>query len=129
FANATEFIEAHIRFQPAQAEAIEKLSGQKVLSRAQQIWRAQMGDKLLGYFIVDYVVGQHLLIDYAVALDAQGLVKQVEILEYRESYGGEIRGASWRKQFVGKSAKSPLVLNKDVLNISGATLSCRHVSE
>ena len=43
--------------------------------------------------------------------------------------GGEIRNADWRKQFVGKTARSPLLLNDDIRNISGATLSSRHVTE
>ena len=84
---------------------------------------------MIGYFILDYVVGKHLLIDYAVALDPEGKVIQVEILEYRESYGGEIRSENWRNQFKGKTAQSPLLLNQDIMNISGATLSSRHVTE
>jgi Na+-transporting NADH:ubiquinone oxidoreductase subunit NqrC len=56
-------------------------------------------------------------------------VRRVEILTYRESYGGEIRNADWRKQFVGKNARSRLSLNGDIRNISGAKLSSRHVTE
>jgi Na+-transporting NADH:ubiquinone oxidoreductase subunit NqrC len=50
-------------------------------------------------------------------------------MEYRESYGYEVRRKNWRKQFVGKTAASVLKLNRDIKNISGATLSCRHVTE
>jgi len=35
----------------------------------------------------------------------------------------------WRKQFAGKRASDPVELNRDIQNISGATLSCRHVTE
>ena len=64
-----------------------------------------------------------------IALDAQGTILSVEILDYREAHGGEIRLAGWRKQFVGKTGADPVELNKDIRNISGATLSCRHVTE
>jgi Na+-translocating ferredoxin:NAD+ oxidoreductase RnfG subunit len=75
------------------------------------------------------VLGKHEIIDYTVALTPEGKVLAIEILEYRESYGYEIRGAKWRQQFVGKGAANSLRLNKDIYNISGATMSCRHVTE
>ena len=69
------------------------------------------------------------LFDYSVALDPAGRIRQVDILAYRESYGGEIRSPSWLAQFVGKSNASPLQLGNDIRNISGATLSSQHVTE
>jgi Na+-translocating ferredoxin:NAD+ oxidoreductase RnfG subunit len=75
------------------------------------------------------VIGKHELITYAVGLDAGGSVRGIEVLEYRESYGGQIRYDSWRRQFVGKKASDPVRLEQDILNVSGATLSCRHVTD
>jgi Na+-transporting NADH:ubiquinone oxidoreductase subunit NqrC len=43
--------------------------------------------------------------------------------------GGEIRNPKWRQQFVGKRPGSQLRLDKDIKNISGATLSSRHVTD
>jgi FMN-binding domain len=92
-------------------------------------WRAEAGGKLLGLLVVDHVIGKHLYIDYAVALAPGGRVQRVEILAYRESYGGEIRSPSWLAQFVGKTSGSALKVGSDIRNISGATLSCAHVTE
>jgi FMN-binding domain len=92
-------------------------------------WRAEAGGKLLGLVVVDHVIGKHLYIDYAVALAPGGRVQRVEILAYRESYGGEIRSPSWLAQFVGKTGGSALRVGSDIRNISGATLSCTHVTE
>ena len=89
------------------------------------IWRMSNG----GYFFVDRVVGKHEYITVAVGINANGTVKQIEIMDYRESYGFEVRDAAWRAQFVGKSANSPLQLNADIKNISGATLSSKHVTD
>ena len=129
FPEADQFVVAHVKFTPAQIKAIEAAAGEKQLLRGQEIWRATKGGKLQGFFIVDYVIGKHLVIDYAVALSPEGTVKQIEILNYRESYGGEIRNADWRKQFVGKRPGSRFALNEGISNISGATLSCRHVTD
>jgi Na+-translocating ferredoxin:NAD+ oxidoreductase RnfG subunit len=116
-------------FTAADVASIERRSGQKVRARGQQVWRALVDDRIVGFFIVDYVIGKHLVIDYAVALDPGGQVRHVEILEYRESYGGEISNRSWLAQFVGKTGRDPLELDHDIRNISGATLSSRHVTE
>ncbi|HEY2139013.1 MAG TPA: FMN-binding protein [Chthoniobacterales bacterium] len=129
FPESDRFSEAHVRFTPTQISAIEKAIGQRELLRGQEVWRAMKGNELEGFFIVDYVIGKHLVIDYAVALSSDGAVRQSEILNYRESYGGEIRDASWRKQFVGKTPRSHFALNDGIRNISGATLSSRHVTE
>jgi Na+-translocating ferredoxin:NAD+ oxidoreductase RnfG subunit len=94
-----------------------------------KIWQALRDGKGIGWLLVDQVIGKSEQITYAVALDAKGAVTSVEILDYRESHGGEIRLAGWRKQFVGKTAADPVDLNRDIRNISGATLSCRHVTE
>jgi len=90
-----------------------------------RVWKASGG----GLFVLDHVIGKHLYIDYAVSLDRAGRVHRVDILQYRESYGGEIRSPSWLAQFVGKSASSALKVGSDIRNISGATLSSQHVTE
>ncbi len=92
-------------------------------------WKAQAGDRLLGLFVLDHVIGKHLYIDYAVALDTSGRVTRVDILQYRESYGGEVREPGWLAQFVGKTSGSSLKVGSDIRNISGATLSSLHVTE
>ena len=94
-----------------------------------KVWRAIAGKDAIGWLLVDQVIGKSELITYAVALDAHGAVHSTEILDYRESHGGEIRLAGWRRQFVGKTGADPVALNNDIRNISGATLSCRHVTE
>jgi Na+-transporting NADH:ubiquinone oxidoreductase subunit NqrC len=129
FPAATRFAEAHVVFTPSDVAAIEQRSGEKVRTRGQQVWRALVEDRLVGFFIVDYVIGKHLVIDYALALEPDGRVRRVEIMQYRESYGGEITNPRWLEQFVGKTARDPLQVDRDIRNISGATLSSHHVTE
>jgi hypothetical protein len=108
-----------------QVSAIEKASGVSVRSRTLQLWRVSTG----GWFIADEVLGKHEFIPFALGLDAGGAVKSVEILEYRESYGSQIRNPAWRSQFTGKAHGATLTLTNDIQNISGATLSSRHVTD
>ncbi len=69
------------------------------------------------------------MVKYALAINADGTIKGIEIMEYVESYGYEVGEASWRNQFVGKTADATLKLNKDIRNIAGATLSCKHLTD
>jgi len=108
-----------------QRKAVERASGVRVLHDQQQVWRVSGG----GWFILDEVVGKHEFITYAAGLNSDGSVKQIEIMEYRETYGGQIRDQKWRDQFVGKKSGSTLKLDVDIKNISGATLSCRHITD
>jgi len=108
-----------------QKNAVEKASGVYVRNSNLRIWRVSTG----GWFIVDEVIGRHENIPYALALNADGSVKGIEILEYRESYGGQVREPLWRAQFIGKRHGAELALTKDIQNISGATLSSRHITD
>jgi Na+-translocating ferredoxin:NAD+ oxidoreductase RnfG subunit len=113
------------------AAALQKLdaAGVKPRSAQWQVKAARRAGKTLGWVVVDEVVGKFELITYAVGLNTDGSVKQVEVLSYRESHGQEIRLPAWRRQFVGKTAAAPLKVGDDIANISGATLSCTHVTE
>jgi hypothetical protein len=97
--------------------------------QAGRVWKAEAGGRGIGFFIFDRVVGKHLFIDYAVALSTSGAVQRVEILRYRESYGGEVNSPSWLSQFVGKTSGSALKINGDIRNIAGATMSSTHLTE
>lgn len=108
-----------------QVRHIEKLSNVNVRHKEIRAWKVSGG----GWFIVDEVVGKHDFVTYAIGLAQDGSVKQIEVMEYRESYGYEIRNALWRNQFIGKTAANPLQLTQDIRNISGATLSCRHITD
>lgn len=123
------FVEHPLALSDAQRKAIARVAGAPGYDKVQRVWEARSGDRRAGWFMVDRVMGKHEFITYALALAPDGTVRGIEVLEYRETYGGEIRNPNWRRQFVGKRPGSQLQLDKDIKNISGATLSSRHVTE
>ncbi|MDX1802904.1 MAG: FMN-binding protein [Alcanivorax sp.] len=129
FADASRFAEHPLTLTDAQKDAIRKLSGVRQRQDSQPVWSAMKDGERLGWFIVDDVVGKHEYITYAAALSPQGEVIGVEILNYRETHGGEVRQADWRANFAGKSLQDTLRLGRDIPNISGATLSCRNLTD
>jgi Na+-translocating ferredoxin:NAD+ oxidoreductase RnfG subunit len=130
FQDAASFAEHPITLTSQQKQQIKAKSAMATKSDTQRLWeaRSSTGERL-GWLIIDRVYGKHEFITYALALDAAGLIKRVEIMEYLESYGGEIRDPRWRAQFAGKRLGDAVTLDKDIKNISGATLSCRHVTD
>lgn len=129
FPQADRFEEQIRQFTAAQKKAIAQAAGGPVRLRGQRYWIAHQGTNILGVLVADHVLGKHEVIDYAVALTPDGKILQIEILEYRESHGSEIRGEPWRAQFKGKTTQDKLRLNGDIYNISGATISCRSITE
>lgn len=124
FPNA-KLTSADVKLTDAQRKAIEKTGGVRVRNPEQKVWRVEGG----GWFILDEVLGKHEFITYAVGLNADGSVKQIEVMDYRETYGGQIRDEKWRAQFTGKKHGAALKLDDDIKNVSGATLSCRHITD
>jgi len=129
FGEATQWVAGTVALSPAQKSAIAKASDVRVRSEEVHAWRAYAGDKLLGWFIVDEVVGKHEFITYALAITPQGAVRGLEILDYRETHGGQVVRPEWRRQFTGKTSASALQIDQDIENISGATLSSVNVTK
>lgn len=130
FPDADAFRPHPLALDAAQMRQVEQLSGLPARSVQWRVVDAYKGDALLGFVVFDDVVGKVELISYAVGVNPDASVRQVEILTYRESHGGEIRLPAWRRQFVGKTAKGGgLSIGSGIANISGATLSCTHVTD
>src|SRR5262245_39692844 len=102
FPEADRMVSANVSLTPELKRRIEQASGVRVRNETQAVWRAERGGTRAGWFIVDEVVGKHEFITYAVGIDPEGAVRGIEILDYRESYGGQIRDLGWRRQFTGK---------------------------
>lgn len=129
FPQASSFTLERPNITPEQLRAIDASTHATSQARQFLIFRTEADQRLLGRVYVDEVIGKSELITYAVAVTADGAVKQVEILAYRESHGYEVRDPRWRAQFAGKRATSPVAVGDDIANISGATLSSRHVTD
>lgn len=129
FPEAEAFAPAPAQLSADQVAAVRQKSGVRVRQRMIEARAARKGGQTVGWVYIDEVIGKHEFITYAVGIDAGGEVRGVEILDYRETHGGQVRETGWRAQFRGLSLSNPPQLGKDIRNISGATLSCRNVTD
>jgi transcriptional regulator of nitric oxide reductase len=95
---------------------------------ADTVLRVARGDSLLGFAAVGNVIGKDQPITFLVAIDPGDRLKDVDILVYREPYGGEVAYEAWRRQFRGKSAADSLRVGREIRTISGATISVHAVT-
>lgn len=129
FPNGARFVDRSVTLTKQQKAAIARASRTRGFPDRVIAFEVQGASGRLGTLYIDRVYGKHEFITYAVALDAGGAVQGIEIMEFRESYGDEVRLPRWRAQFSGKRAGQPLEIDKQIHNISGATLSCVHITE
>jgi Na+-translocating ferredoxin:NAD+ oxidoreductase subunit G len=127
FPKATQFVKKDVTLTDSQLSKIKELSNVRQRNKSPEIWNVKAADKIIGHFFVDEVIGKHEFITYAVGVTPEGEVIGVEIMSYRETHGGQVREENWRNNFKGKKLSDPFKLDKDVPNITGATLSCRNV--
>lgn len=83
---------------------------------------------IIGVAFVDKAPSKTDQFDYLVLFDAELIIKKAKVLIYREDYGGEIGSKRWLKQFVGKSSHDKLQYRKDIIAISGATISANSMT-
>lgn len=129
FPNAETMETETIALNTEQRERIREKAGRRLHFSKMEVHQGIANGSVLGYAIIDNVRGKSLPITYMVVITPQGAVERVEILAYRESHGGEIRYPSFLKQFVAKTIADPIRNKRDIRNISGATISCRSISD
>ena len=129
FPDAQSFEPLLMSLTPAQKADVAKLAGPQPPHRNLRIWSAVADGVNVGYVFFDEVIGRSDYISYATAIDMHGALKTIEILSYRESHGAEVRNTGWREQFANKSDLAQLRFKVDIKNISGATLSSKHITD
>jgi Na+-translocating ferredoxin:NAD+ oxidoreductase RnfG subunit len=128
FPTSERIASAEVQLADDQAARVAKLADHPLEEEVFTVYRATTGGQLDGYAVVTEEIGRFHVITFLVAVSPEGRVKRVEVLVYRESRGGEVRYRRFLHQYEGKSLRDPIRLNRDLLNITGATLSVRAIS-
>ena len=84
---------------------------------------ATQGNKTIGYAVVVDEIGKVNPFTLIVAATPEFRVREVAVMVYREPRGGEITQKRFLAQYKGKGNGDPIRLDRDIVGISGATLS------
>ncbi len=121
------------RFRPEVTPEQQQLILQQSQSRAEAklggVYVGHSAGVIDGVAYVDHVIGRTEFITWLCVLSPTGVVRRMEVMAYREPYGGEIRDRAFLNQFEGKDASSPLRAGREIANIGGATLSVNALTD
>ena len=117
-----------IRLTAEKKELIEQRIGWKFPEDSFELYIGQTGDKIDGYAMVHNTIGKYKPMTYMVGVDAKGSCTDVELLVFRDAKGSEVGKKRFNAQYDGKTVVDPIRINKDIINISGATMSVRSMS-
>lgn len=117
-----------LKLSPEKKHQIEERIGWKFPEESFEVYVGETGTEVDGYALVQNTIGKHKPMTYMVGVDTRGHVSNVELLVFREARGSEVRMKRFNVQYEGKTVLDPVRLNKDILNISGATMSVRSMT-
>jgi len=117
-----------IRLTPEMKTRIEDRIGWKFPEEFFEVYIGETGSQIDGYALIQNTIGKHKPMTYMVGVDRTGVCTNVEVLVFREAKGSEVRTKRFNVQYEGKTVYDPVRINKDIINISGATMSVRSIS-
>lgn len=130
FGHPARAVEDRWRLTPAEVRAIEEEAHDAVPDTAPATLRVYgEGDRLLGYAMVLDEKGKYRPITFVVATGPELAVREVQVLVYREDRGGEVASARFLRQYRGKTASDPVRTHRDIVNITGATISVNALND
>lgn len=108
---------------------LEKQLGRRIDEDSIDVTRVfDAKNALVGYAVVTEEIGKYRPITFMVGVTPRLTVRDVSVLAYRESRGGEVKRKRFLSQYRGKSTKDPIDVDRDIINISGATISVRSLN-
>lgn len=84
---------------------------------------------LLGYYIESKVVSRSGPFRFRLLLDRQLSVKEARVISYPWKHGRGVLRRTFTDQFKEKGPGDSIMLGKDIVAVTGATISCNVVTE
>ncbi|MCI1279697.1 MAG: FMN-binding protein [Nitrospira sp.] len=117
-----------LRLAQDKKSTVEQRIGWKFPEDSFDLYIGETGDKVDGYAMIHNTIGKYKPMTYMVGVDPKGNCTDVELLVFRDAKGSEVGKKRFNSQYDGKTVSDPIRINKDIINISGATMSVRSMS-
>ncbi len=123
FPDCDEILRDEIILTDEEKSAVEGRLRRKIYEPGFVVFIGREDGEIRGYAIITEEIGKFHPFTVIVAVEPNGKIKDLAVLVYRESRGGEVVRRRFLHQFIGKSVRSPIRINRDIINITGATMS------
>jgi len=123
FPECDEIVTDEFVMTPEEKSSLEKLLSRRLYEDGFRTYIGRKNGAIQGYAIITEEIGKFHPFTFVVGVGTDGKITNIAVLIYRESRGGEIAKKRFLYQFMGKSFKNPIRINKDIINVTGATMS------
>ncbi|MFT5315224.1 MAG: hypothetical protein ACI9UK_001056 [Candidatus Krumholzibacteriia bacterium] len=128
FAEADSMATDHRELNTDEVVALELALGWHLAETSFDVHRAWDQGKDLGYAVITAEQGRFKPITFLVQVKPDFSVEMVLVMVYRESRGDGVKRQRFLKQFRKKDSADHLRLNRDIVAVSGATMSSRGIT-
>lgn len=123
FGDGVRVVTDHERLPAPIVQRIAEESGSDAVSPGAVTYRVYRGEDLAGYAMVLEERGKYRPITFMVGVDPDFAVEGVTVMVYREDRGDEVRHRRFLRQYQDKTIDDPIRTHRDIVNITGATIS------
>ena len=127
FAGCDKIESEFLSLTPEGNEYFKRLLKRPDIETEFRVYIGKKGNVIDRYAIVTEEMGCFHPITWILSTDTEGRILDIAVMIYRESRGREVSRKRFLKQFEGKSIKDSLSTNKDIIRITGATVSVQAV--
>jgi len=127
FPECDEIVADEFIMTPEEKTSLEKLLSRRLYEDGFRTYVGKRDGSIRGYAIITEEIGKFHPFTFVVGVDTDGEITNIAVLVYRESRGGEIAKKRFLYQFMEKSINNPIRINKDIINITGATMSVQYM--
>ncbi|RAP26625.1 hypothetical protein DID74_01770 [Candidatus Marinamargulisbacteria bacterium SCGC AG-333-B06] len=124
FPKAIQFEENLVSLNSLQIDDLNKRLGWKIKESEFNIIKAVSAkNTCLGYAMILHEKGKYHPITFLVAVTPTFSINRIVVMIYREKIGKDVRKKRFLRQYKGKTKEDPLIVDYDIMGISGATIS------
>lgn len=128
FKGCDEVLVDHLVLTQNEKQRLENRLKARIDEDAFYIFTGKKKGSINKYAIITDEMGCFHPITFIMSMKPSGKIEQVAVMIYRESRGKEVIRKRFLHQYKGKSLKNPIRINKDMINVTGATTSVRGVN-
>ena len=123
----SQSVETQVRTLAAsQRDALQKKAGLRFPETEYRMFIGHGKEGIDGYAVIMNEIGKHEYITFIVGVSPKGEIRDVAVMDYRETRGWEVKEQRFLRQFRGKSLADPITVDRDIVNYTrrDAVLAC-----
>ncbi len=114
--------------QPDERARLQAGTGLRFSQPRYVLFRCAAPDGTERFAVILEEMGKSEPVTFMTGVDGNGRVGAVVLMIFRESRGSEVKDQRFMRQFRGKTITDPVRVNRDIVNVAGATLSSEAIA-